>query len=52
MDDTENFRKEYPGPGYHEAEFKSSKYRAATAQPFGRSNRKNLCTFLLQFRLK
>lgn len=42
MDDTEAFKKEYPGPGQHESNFGSSKYRSASACQFRKSDRKPL----------
>ena len=50
MDDTQDFRKEFPGPGNHDPGFVGTKYRAASAQPFTRSNRKSLCTKYSKFR--
>lgn len=42
MDDMQDFKKSYPGPGNHNPGFNSSKYRSASAFDFGRSTRKPL----------
>lgn len=42
MDDMQDFKKEYPGPGYHESDLKGSKYRSVSAKTFSKSNRKPL----------
>lgn len=42
MDDMQDFKKEYPGPGTHEPQMTSTKYRAKSASAFGKSNRKPL----------
>jgi hypothetical protein len=42
MDDTQNFKKEYPGPGTHESPFTGTKYRSLSAKTFGKDLRKPL----------
>ena len=42
MDDMQDFKKPYPGPGVHNPGFNSSKYRSMSAAPIGRSNRRPL----------
>lgn len=42
MDNIQEFKKDYPGPGKHENNFNSSKYRATSAYDFGKSNRRPL----------
>ena len=42
MDDMQDFKKTYPGPGNHDPTFGSSKYRAKSAACIGRSNRRPL----------
>ncbi len=42
MDDMQDFKKSYPGPGNHSPGFNSSKYRSTSAYDFGRSTRKPL----------
>lgn len=42
MDDMQNFKKEYPGPGTHEPQFKGTKYRSLSANMFAKSLRKPL----------
>ena len=42
MDDMQDFKKPYPGPGVHDPGFSSSKYRSMSAAPIGRSNRRPL----------
>ena len=42
IDDMQDFKKSYPGPGNHDPGFNSSKYRSMSAAPIGRSNRRPL----------
>ena len=42
MDDTEAFKKPYPGPGYHDPGFKGTKYRASSSNLFAKTARKPL----------
>ena len=42
MDDTEAFKKEYPGPGFHDPAFAGTKYRASSTNLFSKSVRKPL----------
>jgi len=42
MDDTQAFKKEYPGPGTHELAFAGTKYRSVSAKSFGKDVRKPL----------
>ena len=42
MDDMQSAKKSYPGPGNHDPGFNSSKYRAMSAAPIGKSSRKPL----------
>lgn len=42
MDDMQNFKKEYPGPGYHDPAFTGTKYRSSSANIFSKSPRKPL----------
>lgn len=42
MDDTQAFKKEYPGPGIHDPSFTGTKYRSQSAFHFKRSERKPL----------
>lgn len=42
MDDMQDFKKEYPGPGIHDSNFSSTKYRSQSAFIFKRSERKPL----------
>ena len=42
MDDTAAFKKSYPGPGYHNPAFSSTKYRSSSANTFKRSVRQPL----------
>jgi hypothetical protein len=42
MDDMQSFKKEYPGPGTHEPQFKGTKYRSLSANMFAKSLRKPL----------
>ena len=42
MDDMQNFKKPYPGPGYHDPGFKGTKYRSASANMFAKSSRRPL----------
>ena len=44
MDDMQDARQSYPGPGAHNGDnFVGTKYRSASASQFGKSNRKDLC---------
>ena len=42
MDDTQKFKKSYPGPGVHDPQFSGTKYRSLSANAFSKSNRKPL----------
>ena len=42
MDDTEAFKKPYPGPGWHDPAFAGTKYRSTSANMFSKSPRKPL----------
>ena len=42
MDDMQINKKEYPGPGSHEAKFYGTKYRCLSAKSFGKDVRKPL----------
>ena len=42
MDDTEAFKKSYPGPGNHDPAFSGTKYRASSSNLFSKSPRKPL----------
>lgn len=42
MDDMQDFKKPFPGPGHHEPGFNSSKYRSTSAAPIGRAQRRPL----------
>lgn len=42
MDDMQSFKKEYPGPGYHDPAFAGTKYRSSSANMFAKSPRKPL----------
>lgn len=42
MDDMQDFKKEYPGPGNHEPGFSGTKYRSQSAFIFKKSERKPL----------
>lgn len=42
MDDMQDFKKPYPGPGHHNPGFNHSKHRSATSFDFGRSTRRPL----------
>lgn len=42
MDDMQSFKKEYPGPGTHEAIFAGTKYRSMSVKSFGKDVRKPL----------
>jgi hypothetical protein len=42
MDDMQDFKKVYPGPGTHEAPFAGTKYRSLSAKSFGKDVRKAL----------
>ena len=42
MDDTGDFKKEYPGPGNHDPAFSGTKYRSPSANTFSKSPRKPL----------
>lgn len=42
MDDMQDFKKTYPGPGHHEPTMKMSKYRSVSVYNFGKSNRRPL----------
>ena len=43
MDDMQDFKKSYPGPGNHQPGLKGTKYRASSSYLFSKSNRKDLC---------
>ncbi len=42
MDDMQSFKKEYPGPGTHDAVFAGTKYRSLSANSFAKDLRKPL----------
>jgi len=42
MDDMQDFKKKYPGPGVHDPLFAGTKYRATSAKTFSKSHRKPL----------
>ena len=42
MDDMQDFKSSYPGPGVHSPKFAGTKYRAQSANAFGRNTRKPL----------
>jgi len=42
MDDTQNFKRSYPGPGAHDPQLKGTKYRSMSAKTFSKSVRQPL----------
>lgn len=42
MDDMQDFKKSYPGPGTHQSVFAGTKYRSMSAKSFGKDVRKPL----------
>ena len=42
MDDMQEFKVEFPGPGTHDPPFSGTKYRSRSANLFSRSSRKAL----------
>lgn len=42
MDDMQDFKKEFPGPGTHDPKFSGTKYRSASANMFTKTLRKPL----------